>query len=140
MSGPFTDADARHLLAAIKAGQKINETQNAIIPYIEEMARVLAEAARASAEAGRSLPMAGRQIGTEPLYALDRWLEVIRKEAVRIIEESVCEPPNPTRKKTSTSISRSAASTSASPLLEGMVNPGTPTESGARKAVSSPSK
>lgn len=134
---PVSDALAHSMLDALRAGQKINETQRAITPFIEKMAPALAEAARSSAEAGHSHPSAARQVGTDPMMCLERWIDVLRKEAQRIIKEQECTPPSGTKSEISTSSSLSSPATSSRPLLEGSANPAPQTASDAIEDASS---
>ncbi len=141
----FSDDDARRMLEAMRGGQKVNDTQNAIVKYAKPMAEFLAEAARATAAAGQSMPMAGRQIGTDPMYALDRWLAVIRDEAQKLIleqqrKERECDRPKDGKRKPLMNSSKGSEDISSNRLLEGSANREPPIASGASKAGSSESK
>lgn len=68
--GPFTDDMIRHYLTSV-------QTQAGIQKYAEAMAQVIAEAARASNKVTRDAPS----------YAVERWIEVIRKRALDILRE-----------------------------------------------------
>jgi hypothetical protein len=55
----------------------IADTQSGIIKYMEAMAQVMAEAALASEQA----------IGDSPYYAIDKWVDVVRKRARELVRE-----------------------------------------------------
>lgn len=74
--GPFTDEMIRGFLLA-------RQTQHGIIKYIEAMAQVLAEAGTASQKA----------IGDSADYAIDKWVDVIRKRAHELVREKRAKPP-----------------------------------------------
>ena len=79
--GPFTDDMIRNWVQVAK-------TQRSIIDYAEGMAQVLAEAGRASHKA----------IGDDPAYAVNKWVEIIRRRAMEILKEDKCEVQNPSKK------------------------------------------
>lgn len=77
--GPFTDEFVKHMIVSA-------QTQKVIIEYAEAMAQVLAEAGRASKKA----------TGDSATYAVDKWIEVIRKRAHELLAQ---DPPTPMLKK-----------------------------------------
>jgi len=68
--GPFTDDFVRHMALT-------TQTQHGIIDAAKKMAVILAEMGRASHKAK----------GDDPAYAVSRWSELIRQEALRILRE-----------------------------------------------------
>lgn len=81
-NGPFTDEMVRRIV-------DVHNTQHGIIKYMEAMAQVMAEAAIASSKA----------LGDSPSYAVDRWVEVVRKRAKTLIVEKRTDSPMRTKTK-----------------------------------------
>jgi len=77
----------------IEHALKVQQTQHAIVKYLEEMAQVLAEAGRASEKA----------MGDPASVAIDKWVEVLRTRAKELLRETptkrleapTIEPDNP---------------------------------------------
>jgi hypothetical protein len=72
--GPFTDDMVRGLL-------KARQLQAEMIPHMERIAETLAAAGVASQIA----------TGDSPNLAIDRWVEVIRQEAKRLLKDKLSE-------------------------------------------------
>lgn len=72
--GPFTDDMVRGIL-------KARQLQHEMIPHMERIAETMAAAGVASQIA----------TGDSPTLAIDRWVEVIRKEAKRLLAEKLRE-------------------------------------------------
>lgn len=66
-------------IGKIEHALKIRDTQHAIIKYLEEMARVMAEAGRASEKA----------VGDPADAAIDKWTEIVRKRAKELLKKPV---------------------------------------------------
>ena len=79
--GPFTDDMVRGIL-------KARQLQAEMIPHMERIAETLAAAGVASQIA----------TGDNPNLAIDKWVEVIRKEAKRLLKEKLAESKVPARK------------------------------------------
>lgn len=73
----FTDEQARKLIEQNNKRVMAVDTQHGIIKYMEAMAQVVAEAAIASQKA----------LGDSPLYAVDKWINVVKKRAKELVRE-----------------------------------------------------
>jgi hypothetical protein len=73
------------LTEIVKKKVKVMETQHGIIKYMEAMAQVMAAAAVASQQA----------TGDMPVYAVGKWLDVVRKRALELIQQQKAEAKRP---------------------------------------------
>lgn len=62
----------------VEQALKVQQTQHAIVKYLEEMAQVLAEAGRASEKA----------VGDPAAVAIDKWVEIVRARAKELLRET----------------------------------------------------